>query len=65
MATADKVSVSRAELVRVMREGAAASSRGEQPTACPFSPGARQADERVKAAAWLRGYVKAGGRPSS
>lgn len=58
MARADKVTLTRAELVAVMAEGRAAAVRGDLPTACPYSPNGN-ADTRVKCAAWQRGYVAA------
>lgn len=58
MGKSDKVTVSRAELVRVMRAGSAAARAGEPANTCPYSP-TGDANERVRSTAWLRGYVKA------
>lgn len=52
------VELERAEAVRLMRAGAEAQRAGELVTTCPHSP-AGDATERVKAAAWVRGFVRA------
>lgn len=52
------VQLDRAEAVRIMRAGAEAQRAGESVTVCPHSPSG-DATERVKAAAWIRGFVRA------
>lgn len=53
----DKVTVGRAELVRILRSGRKAGQAGRPATACPYSP-AGDRDERLRAAAWVRGWVR-------
>ena len=52
------VRLSRREAVRILREGRAAAKAGRLVTACPYSP-TGDATERVRVAAWVRGYTRA------
>lgn len=53
------VDLTRAEAARILGEGAKAGAKpGTLVTACPYSP-AGDATERVRAAAWVRGYLSA------
>ena len=57
MANKRVVTVSRVELVRQLRAGRAAALAGLLVTECPWSPNG-DGDERLRAAAWVRGYAR-------
>lgn len=50
------VVMTRAEAVRVMRAGTEAAKANRLPTACPYK-GTGSGLERMKRAAWMRGYA--------
>lgn len=53
------VKLSRAEAVRIMREGAAAAGKpGAKVTDCPYRA-TGDGTERVRVQAWLRGFLQA------
>lgn len=52
------VRLTRAEAVALLREGRAAAKAGETALACPYDPNG-DATERVRVAAWMRGYALA------
>lgn len=58
MAERTRITVKRADLARIMREGAEAAEReGAKATDCPYSP-TGDADERLRVAAWMRAFTR-------
>lgn len=53
-----KITVTRAELARALRAGAEAARAGESHLTCPWSA-AGSADDRLRVAAWIRGWTLA------
>jgi hypothetical protein len=53
------VRLSRVGAVRIMAEGKAARRAGRTPLYCPYDPNG-DATERVREAAWMRAYTRAG-----
>lgn len=54
------VTLTRSELVQLVNDGITARVAGAQPADCPFSSLSADEVERVKAAAWMRGFVAGG-----
>lgn len=55
---ASTVNMTRQTAVQLMRAGHAAATAGRPVTAIPHKVTSKDAAERVKAQAWLRGYVQ-------
>jgi hypothetical protein len=58
MGKAEVVRLTRQDAVLLLREGRAAAKAGKSALACPYNPNG-DATERLRVAAWMRGYVRA------
>lgn len=58
MAEREVVRLTRTDAVALLREGRAAAKAGKSALACPYNPNGN-ATERMRVAAWMRGYARA------